>query len=106
MHEIGPEMLMYTGKVIFFGAANSNGHGKTALYTPPGSPSGTGTWMAGPDIPTVGNQTIVCNDVLVLLPNGKVFLLQQNTNVMIRALQSCFSNTIQTQTLSRKHQHH
>jgi hypothetical protein len=62
MHEIGPEMLMYTGKVIFFGAANSNGHGKTALYTPPSSPSGTGTWMAGPDIPTVGNQTIVCND--------------------------------------------
>jgi hypothetical protein len=35
MHEIGPAMLLYTGQVIYFGAANSKGHGKTALYTPP-----------------------------------------------------------------------
>ncbi len=73
MHEIGPGMLMYNGKVIFFGAANSKGFGKTAIYTPPSSPTGTGTWMAGPDIPKVGGQTIVCNDCSAsLLPNGKV----------------------------------
>jgi hypothetical protein len=26
MHEMGPGMLLYNGKVIFFGAANSGGH--------------------------------------------------------------------------------
>jgi len=72
-HEIGPAMLMYNGKVIFFGAANSGGLGKTAIYSPPAFPTGTGAWVAGPDIPKVGNQTIVCSDCPAsLLPNGKV----------------------------------
>ncbi len=73
MHEIGPAMLLYSGQVIYFGAANSKGHGKTALYTPPASPGGTGAWAAGPDIPRIGNRVIVCNDCPAsLLPNGKV----------------------------------
>jgi hypothetical protein len=73
MHEIGPAMLLTSGQVIYFGAANSKGHGKTALYTPPSSPGGTGAWAAGPDIPRIGNKTIVCNDCpATLLPNGKV----------------------------------
>jgi hypothetical protein len=73
MHEIGPAMLLYDGEVIYFGSANSHGHGKTALYTPPANPGGTGTWTAGPDIPRIGRQVIVCNDCPAsLLPNGKV----------------------------------
>jgi hypothetical protein len=73
MNEIGPAMLLCTGHVIFFGAANSNGHGKTALYTPPATPTGVGTWAAGPDIPSVNGQVMVCNDCpATLLPNGKV----------------------------------
>lgn len=73
MHEIGPGMLMYNGKVIFFGAANSGGHGKTVIYDPPGIPNAVGTWAAGPDIPNVGGQTMVCNDCPgSLLPNGHV----------------------------------
>ena len=73
MHEIGPAMLLYSGQVIYFGAANSKGHGKTALYTPPTSPGGTGAWAGGPDIPRIGNRVIVCNDCPAsLLPNGKV----------------------------------
>jgi Kelch motif len=73
MHEIGPAMLLYNGEVIYFGSANSHGHGKTALYTPPANPGGTGTWTAGPDIPRIGRQVIVCNDCPAsLLPNGKV----------------------------------
>jgi hypothetical protein len=73
MHEIGAGMLMYNGKVIFFGAAKAGTHGKTVLYTPPATPSGTGTWVPGPDIPQVGGQTIVCNDCpAALLPNGNV----------------------------------
>ncbi|MFI5264762.1 MAG: hypothetical protein ACHQM6_09630, partial [Candidatus Kapaibacterium sp.] len=73
MSEIGPAMLLYNGKTIYFGAENSGGNGKTAIYTPPALPTGVGTWAAGPDIPQVGGKTIVCNDCPAsLLPNGKV----------------------------------
>ena len=74
MAEIGPGMLMYNDKVIYFGAANSGGYGKTALYTPPALPTGTGTWAAGPDIPhTAAGPTLVSNDCpAALLPNGNV----------------------------------
>jgi Kelch motif len=75
MHEIGPAMLTYDGKVVFFGAADDHGSGKTAIYTPPASYTGTGTWAAGPDIPKVGKQIIVCNDCpAALMPNGKVLV--------------------------------
>jgi hypothetical protein len=75
MHEIGPAMLTYDGKVIFFGAGNINGRGKTAIYTPPALYTGTGTWAVGPDIPQIGKQAIVCNDCpAALLPNGKVLV--------------------------------
>lgn len=75
MSEIGPAMLMYNGKAVFFGAANSGGNGKTAIYTPPASPAGTGAWAAGPNIPKVGGQTMVCNDCpATLMPNGKVLV--------------------------------
>jgi hypothetical protein len=73
MAEIGPAMLLYNGKVIFFGADGSSGHGKSALYTLPSTPTGTGNWTAGPDIPKVGSDVMVCNDCPAsLLPNGKV----------------------------------
>jgi hypothetical protein len=79
MHEIGPAMLLTNGKVIFFGAANSGGVGKTALYTPPPHPTQQGTWTAGPDIPKVGGKAIVCNDCPAsLLPNGKVLFAAAN----------------------------
>ena len=58
MHEIGPAMLMYNGKVIWFGAAEVGGHGKTVIYTPPAVYTGTGTWTQGPDIPKIGGKTI------------------------------------------------
>lgn len=75
MSEIGPAVLLYNGKVIYFGAENSGGHGKTAIYTPPSTPGGTGTWAAGPDIPQIGAQAMVCNDCpCTLMPNGKVLV--------------------------------
>jgi hypothetical protein len=65
--------------VIYFGAANSGGVGKTAIYTPPASPTLQGTWIAGPDIPKVGGQTIVSNDCPAsLLPNGTVLFTGAN----------------------------
>jgi len=79
MSEMGPGMLMYNGNVIFFGAANSNGKGKTVLYIPPATPASKGTWKAGPDIPVVNKKTMVCNDCpAALLPNGKVLFTAAN----------------------------
>jgi hypothetical protein len=73
MAEIGPAMLTYNGKVIYFGANDVGGVGKTAIYTPPPYPTQQGTWTAGPDIPKVGGKTIVSNDCpATLMPNGKV----------------------------------
>lgn len=75
MSEVGPAMLLYDGRVIYFGSANVAGNGKTAVYTPPPFYTGTGTWAAGPDIPKIGGKTIVCNDCPAsLLPNGKVLV--------------------------------
>jgi Kelch motif len=75
MAEIGPAMLLYNGDVIFFGAANVAGFGKTAIYTPPPIYTGTGIWTKGPDIPKIGGNTTVCNDCPAsLLPNGKVLV--------------------------------
>ncbi len=73
MAEIGPGMLLPNKKVIYFGANGHSGHGNTVIYTPPASASGTGTWVAGPQIPQVGGHAVVANDCpAVLLPNGKV----------------------------------
>jgi hypothetical protein len=75
MAEIGPALLLYNGKVIYFGAANVAGSGKTAIYTPPAIYTGTGIWTQGPDIPKIGGNTMVCNDCPAsLLPNGKVLV--------------------------------
>lgn len=43
--EMGPALLLPTGKAIFF-----NGSGQTFLYTPTGT-TNQGSWAAGPDIP-------------------------------------------------------
>ena len=76
MSEIGPGMLLYNGKAIFFGAANAAGHGKTAIYALPATPTSQGTWTAGPDIPVVGGQVMVSNDApAALMPNGKVLFV-------------------------------
>jgi Kelch motif len=75
MHEIGPAVLLYNGKAIFFGAANESGNGKTVIYTPPANPALTGTWSAGPNLPHIGHDVIVCNDCPgAIMPNGRVLV--------------------------------
>lgn len=79
MSEIGPAMLLYNGQVIYFGAESSGGFGKTAIYTLPSSPGGTGNWVAGPDIPKINGVTMVCNDCpATIMPNGKVLFTVAN----------------------------
>lgn len=75
MSEIGPAILLPDGRTICFGAADSGGSGKTAIYTPPTHPWQIGAWAAGPNIPNIGKTAIVCNDCPAsLLPNGKVLI--------------------------------
>jgi hypothetical protein len=61
--EIGPQLLTYDGKVFAEGARS-----QTALYN-----VATGTWSAGPVLPTVGGEQQGAFDAgSALLPNGDV----------------------------------
>lgn len=65
--EIGPGLLLYDGRTLYFGASLSTGH--TAFYTPPVNPTDPGTWAAGPDIP----EALQCDDVVgAVMPNCHV----------------------------------
>lgn len=67
--EIGPALLMADGRVFCTGAT-----GHTALYTPSGDSTGTGSWAAGPDFPADGQGRLLkAKDApAALLPNGRV----------------------------------
>jgi hypothetical protein len=61
--EMGPQILMHSGKVFVEGAT-----GATALYNTAG-----GTWSSGPSLPTIGGKQLVAADASsALLPDGKV----------------------------------
>jgi Divergent InlB B-repeat domain/PASTA domain len=63
--EIGPQVLMYNGKVFVEGGTDA-----TALYD-----TTTGNWSAGPNFPVVGGQQAIAPDAgAALLPDGNVFL--------------------------------
>ena len=65
--EMGPQVLRPDGTVIVFGALSS-GVDHTAIYH-----SASGTWTAGPDLPTINGQTYTMNDApAALLPSGNV----------------------------------
>ena len=44
--ELGPGFLLPDGRVFYIGGTSN-----TALYTPPATPTGVGSWAAGPTIP-------------------------------------------------------
>jgi hypothetical protein len=72
--EIGPQVLMYNGKVIAFGGTTAN-VAHAALFD-----SATNMWSAGPDLPrTCGpNHNSPCtlaDAPATLLPNGKVLFV-------------------------------
>jgi hypothetical protein len=68
--EIGPGMTLMDGRVIWFGAS-----GHTCIYTP-GAKEHNGSWIQGPDLPTMAETQLVCTDTSAILePNGKVFLV-------------------------------
>jgi hypothetical protein len=66
--EIGPEVVLTDGRCFAIGAT-----GKTALYTPPSTPTDPGAWAAGPDFPTSNGNPFGAKDApACLLPNGHV----------------------------------
>jgi hypothetical protein len=72
--EIGPQVLMYNGKVIAFGGTTAN-IAHTALFD-----TTHNTWSAGPDLPSScgpnGNSPCTLADApATLLPNGKVLFV-------------------------------
>jgi hypothetical protein len=73
--EEGPAFLLPDGRSFWLGASQH-----TALYTPPTTLLGTGSWVAGPDIP---NNFGVFDGPGCVLPNGNVLFLaspQDGTN--------------------------
>jgi hypothetical protein len=63
--EIGPQILMYSGKVFVEGWTSA-----TALYN-----TTTGTWSSGPNMPIVAGQQYDAQDSgAALLPDGKVLV--------------------------------
>ena len=67
-NEIGPAVVLTDGRCLVVGAT-----GKTALYTPPASPSDPGSWVDGPDFPVSGANPLGGKDAPgCLLPNGCV----------------------------------
>jgi hypothetical protein len=65
-NEIGPALLLPSGKALFLG-----GNTNTAIYTPSGT-TNAGTWAAGPPIP---NQLGVFDGPAAMLPNGKIIFV-------------------------------
>lgn len=62
--ELGPQVLMYDGKVICFGGSVHN-----CIYD-----SKTGVWSSAPDYPNIGGALDCADAPACLLPNGKVLV--------------------------------
>jgi hypothetical protein len=72
--EIGPQLLLYDGKVFAEGATPA-----TALYNVT-----TGTWSSGPSFPVVAGQQQDASDAgSALLPDGKVLVLSRTGDVNV-----------------------
>jgi len=73
-NEIGPQLLMYDGKVFVEGATPA-----TALYNVT-----TGTWSSGPRFPVIGGQQQDASDAgSAILPDGNVLLASRTGDVSV-----------------------
>ena len=76
VNEIGPAVTLPDGRVFFVG-----GTGRTQLYTSGSTSTATGSWAAGPSLPTdsgnplspAGLQTVL-DGAAAVLPNGRVLV--------------------------------
>ena len=73
-NEIGPQLLMYNGKVFAEGATPA-----TALYN-----ATNGAWSPGPSFPVVGGQQQDASDAgSAILPDGKVLIASRTGDVSV-----------------------
>jgi hypothetical protein len=95
--ELGPASLLPDGRLFFIGATNH-----TAIYTPSTTRTGTGSWVAGPDIPG----GIGANDAPgCMMPNGRILFAAGDTSTSFNPPTSIFeydpvANTINPVTAS------
>ena len=91
--EMGPQVLRADGSVIVFGAITS-GVDHTAIYQ-----SASGTWTAGPDLPTINGQNYTLDDApAALLPSGNVLFAAALAKLKRRSISS--NSTVQTSSKS------
>lgn len=77
--EVGPGILRPDGTVFATGGTHKGAQsGHTAIYTPPASGSGVGTWAAGPDFPTGEDAG---DSFAALLPTGNVLVEAESGNL-------------------------
>ena len=68
--EMGPAVRLSDGRVLYTGAS-----GHTALYTPPTTLTGTGSWVAGPDMKNSSSALVGAFDAPAAVEvNGKVLI--------------------------------
>ena len=69
--ENGPAVRLSDGRILYTGAS-----GHTAIYTPPTTLTGTGSWAAGPDMKNSSNQLVGAFDAPAAVEiNGKVLVV-------------------------------
>jgi hypothetical protein len=74
--ELGAGLLLSNGSVWFLGGLNA----RTAIYTPPTTPGGTGSWAQGPNLP---GGYVAADAPAAVLPNGHVLLALSPQGSMI-----------------------
>jgi len=89
--EIGPAFLLPDGRVFFLGAS-----GNTALYTPPIARTGSGSWVAGPQIP---DGLGAFDAPGAMLPNGKVLFAAGAIDISFPPPTSLFEYDPSTNTI-------
>lgn len=70
--ELGPQVLQYNGKVLCIGGTSA-----TAIYTPPTTLTGMGSWEKGPAFPNVSGTNTpfdVADGPACPLPNGDILI--------------------------------
>jgi WD40 repeat protein len=77
--EGGPIAQLPDGKLFILGE-DSNHRPRTAIYTPPATPTGTGSWKVGPSVPITAD-TYGADTPMASLPNGNVlFVMHDNAS--------------------------
>ena len=98
--EIGPAILLPDGRVFATGAAANGAVAHTALYTPSATPTGAGSFAAGPDF-QIGDDAddssgalLPSGDVLIAAASGRFYEFDGTTMPVTGTLTNDSGNTV------------